>query len=385
MRTIYFECNAGASGDMIVGSLVGLLDDPYEFESMISAAGIPGTNVTIEKTQRSEIQGFKVHVTIDGDEEGHPCGHHHGRHLSDVIGIINGLHISDEAKKHACEIYRLIAESEAEVHGKPVDLVHFHEVGALDAVADVVCACLLIEKLSPGTIISSPVRTGFGQTRCAHGCIPVPAPATALLLRGVPAYAGDIEGEFTTPTGAAILKHFVSKFERMPVMVSERIGTGLGDKEFPIANVLRATLGDSEDSPSEYDEITCNLDDITPEDAAPIISILLKNGAKDAMLKTCLMKKGRIGLELTCLCWHCDLDRMIDLILSNTTTIGVRVHKCLGYAMNSRFETRHTPYGDIRMKISEGLGHTRVKPEFEDLRKAAEEHNVSIETVRKSL
>ncbi len=385
MRTIYFDCNAGASGDMIVGSLVGLLDDPHEFESMIANAGIPGTRVTIEKTQKSNIEGIKIHVTIEGDEEGHPCEHHHEHHLSDIEKLIGNLNISPEAKKNACDIYHLIAESESEIHGKSVDLVHFHEVGALDAVADVVGACILIEKLSPVRILSSPVRTGFGQVRCAHGSLPIPAPATALLLKGIPIYAGDIEGEFTTPTGAAILKHFVHKFEQMPLMVPECIGIGIGEKTFPIANILRATLGDAEGSASTYDEITCNLDDITAEDAAPLIEILLKAGAKDAMFRTCLMKKGRIGLELTCLCWHNDLERMIDLILSNTTTIGLRVHECHGYAMHSRFEVRHTPYGDIRMKISEGFGHTRIKPEFEDLRKAAEEHGVPIETVRKSL
>ncbi len=385
MRTIYFDCNAGASGDMIVGSLVGLLDDPYEFESMIAGAGIPGTKVTIEKTQKSGIGGIKIHVMVEGDEEGRPCEHHHEHHLADIEKLIGSLDISPEAKKNACAIYRLIAESESEVHGRSVDLVHFHEVGALDAVADVVGACILIEKLSPDMILSSPVRTGFGQVRCAHGFLPVPAPATALLLKGVPIYAGDIEGEFTTPTGAAILKHFVHKFERMPPMVSERIGIGLGEKVFPIANILRATLGDADRPASAYDEITCNLDDITAEDAAPVIDILLREGAKDAMFRTCLMKKGRLGLELTCLCWHSDLERMIDIIFSNTTTIGLRVHECRGYAMQSRFEVRHTPYGDIRMKISEGFGHIRIKPEFEDLRKAAEEHGVPIETLRKSL
>lgn len=385
MRTIYFECDAGASGDMIVGSLVGLLDDPYEFESMISAAEIPETKVTIEKTQNSGIGGFKIHVSVDGDEEGHACNHHHERHLSDVLEIINSLHVSDGVKKNACEIYRLIAESESEVHGRPVDLVHFHEVGALDAVADIVGACLLIEKISPEKIVSSPVRTGFGHTHCAHGDVPVPAPATALLLRGIPIYAGDIEGEFTTPTGAAILKHFVSVFEHMPLIVTERVGTGLGEKIFPIANILRAILGDSDGPAQTFDEITCNLDDITPEDAAPLIRLLLKEGAKDALFKTCLMKKGRVGLELTCLCWHNDLQRMVDLIFSNTTTIGMRVHECYGYAMRSRFEVRRTPYGDIRIKISEGFGHTRVKPEFDDLCRAAEKNGISIEMVRKSL
>ena len=203
MKTIYLQCNAGASGDMVVSALAGLLDDPREFVSMIDSAGIPGLTVALEKGEMSAIAGNRVRFFIEGEEEGHGHHHHHTP-VSDVLGLIRKLNVSDRVKEDACAIYGIIAEAEAKVHGKPVDMVHFHEVGALDAVADVVGTCMLIERLSPDHIVSSPLRTGFGEVRCAHGVLPVPAPATALLLKGVPSYAGKVNGEICTPTGAAL-------------------------------------------------------------------------------------------------------------------------------------------------------------------------------------
>lgn len=393
MRTLYLQCNAGASGDMILGALAHLLDDPEEFGRMINSAGIPGTVTDIERRETFGISGLKVHISIHGQEEGeehhhhhHHSEHHHEHHsLSNVLGVIDGLNVSDRVKKDAKEIYNLIAKAESEMHGTTVDLVHFHEVGALDAVADIVGACMLIEKLSPDTIVASPVRVGFGQVHCAHGLLPVPAPATASILKGIPIYAGDEEGEFCTPTGAAILSHFTDRFEQMPAMAFEKVGYGLGSKQFRIANMLRAYLSDDYGELPHIKEINCNIDDMTPEDLGGIIELLLDNNALDAFIAPCIMKKGRPGFALTCLCRESEMDKLAHLILENTSTIGLRVHDCERYAMTSRFETCSTPYGDIRVKVSEGFGIRKRKPEYDDLALAAAKHNVPIGKVRDSV
>lgn len=381
MRTLYLECNAGASGDMIAGALADLLDDPKDIERMIASANIPGVTARAEREEKFGISGTRVHMTIDGEEEDE---HHHHIHrtLSNVTDIIRGLKVSDRVKEDAVAIYNLIAEAESEAHGKPVDMIHFHEVGALDAVADIVGTCMMIERLGPEQIVATPVRTGFGHVRCAHGVLPVPAPATASVLKGVPSYAGDEEGEFCTPTGAAVLRHFASRFGMMPPMVFDRVGYGIGKKDFRIANFLRAFIGEAEAPMAEIDQIDCDIDDMTPEDLGGIADRLLKEGALDAFGKPCIMKKSRPGSEISCLCRTEDTERLSRYILANTSTIGVRVHRCRRYAMTSRFETCDTEYGQVRVKVSEGFDITKWKPESDDLRRLAEKNGVPVSKVR---
>ena len=384
MRMLYLECNAGASGDMMLGALAGLLDNPGELKPMLESAGIPGIRVEVEKGETFGIAGIRVRILVDGEEEGH--GHHHThRSLSNITDIIKGLDISDGARENAVAVYRLIAEAEAEAHGEPVDLVHFHEVGALDAVADIVGVCMLIEKLSVGRVIASPVRTGFGQVHCAHGMLPIPAPATASLLKGIPSYAGKEEGEFCTPTGAALLKHFASEFTNMPGMAYEKVGYGLGSKKFDIPNMLRAFIGSTGECLPAIDEIVCDIDDMVPEDLGGMVDSLIKEGALDASLKNCIMKKGRPGFELTCLCRKEDTERLSVYILAHTSTRGVRVSGAERYEMLYRFEEIDTEYGKVRVKVSEGFGIRKQKPEFEDIKKAAEAHGVSLNEVRRAV
>ena len=225
---------------MVLGSLTDLLKDPFEFKQMIECAGIPGITAEVTVDDQSSVAGIRVHIMVDGIEEGskEESGHHDHHALKDVISIIGGLNVSDMVKSDAAQIYRIIAEAESNVHGKPVNEVHFHEVGALDAIADIVGVCMLIEKLAPEQIIASPLRTGFGTVSCAHGILPVPAPATAYILQGMPVYAGDEEGEFTTPTGAAIIKHFAEAYGQMPLMKFDDVGYGLGRKSFKTANMV---------------------------------------------------------------------------------------------------------------------------------------------------
>ncbi len=383
MKVLYLECNAGASGDMVLGALSDLLDDPREFTRMMESAGIPHVKTVLEDADVFGIAGIRAHIAVDGVEEGHGDHHHHEHHtLSNIIGVIEGLNVSGKVKKDAAAIYKVIAEAEAEAHGQHVDLIHFHEVGALDAVADIVGACMLFEALAPEKVIASPVRTGFGQVRCAHGLLPVPAPATASILKGVPCYAGDEEGEFCTPTGAAILKHFADGFSSMPTLAFDKVGIGLGSKQFRTANMLRAFLGSTDSDLPVIDEITCNIDDMTSEDIGGVIELLLSSGALDAFIRPCIMKKGRPGFELTCLTRKSDTEDIAMIILAHTSTIGLRIHEAKRYAMSSHFETYRTDFGDVRIKVSEGFGLRKWKPEYNDLVKAADSNGVTISEVR---
>ncbi len=386
MKTLYLECNAGASGDMILGALSDLLYDPKDAKRIIESAGIPDVEVIVESGEKNHITGTRVRIIAKGQEEGVNEHHNHThRTLSEVIGIIDGLKLSDEVRNNAKEIYTRIAEAESKVHGTSVGEVHFHEVGMLDAIADVVGTCMLIEKISPDYIVSSPLRTGFGYVHCAHGELPIPAPATALLLKGVESYSGDIEGEFTTPTGAALIGFFAEEFGQRPKMSIDDIGVGIGHHDFQIPNIVRAFVGESEEKLFEIYEINCNIDDMTPEDLGHMVDMLLEEGAADATITPIIMKKGRPGHRLTCLCREADKDRLSKLILSNTSTIGLRLWKAERYEMSSHIEVCHTEYGDVRIKVSEGYGIRKWKPEHDDLVKLASENDVSIGKVRESI
>ena len=383
MKVLYLECNAGVSGDMLLGALSNLLEDPKEFEKMIASAGIPDVEAIVEKGEKSHISGTRVKIIAAGQEEGDFHDHNiQHRTLQDVLDIIKGLNVSDWVKEHATAIYKDIAEAESKVHGESVAEIHFHEVGMLDAIADIVGNCMLMERLAPEYIVSSELRTGYGNVECAHGLLPIPAPATALLLRGLPSYAGDLEGEFTTPTGAAIIRHFAVDYGQRPKMVIDEIGVGLGSKDFSIPNIIRAFIGESDNKLFEIYEINCNIDDMTPEDLGSMIDMLLEQGALDATISQTIMKKGRPGQRLTCLCRQDDKERLAKLILENTSTIGLRIWKAERFEMASHMEVCHTQYGDIRVKVSEGYGIRKWKPEHDDLLKAAEAHGVTVRDVR---
>ena len=386
MRTLYLECGAGASGDMILGALADLLDDPKEAKTIIESAGIPDVEITIERSEKNHIGGTRVRVIAKGQEEGvGEHSNHTHRKLSDVMGIIDILSVSDDVKKNAKDIYSNIARAESEVHGESVGEVHFHEVGMLDAIADIVGTCMLIEKLSPDYIVASPLRTGFGYVKCAHGKLPIPAPATAILLKGVESYSGDLEGEFTTPTGAALIGFFAEEYGQRPRMSIGGIGVGIGHHDHPIPNIIRAFIGESQEKLFDIFEINCNIDDMTPEDLGQMVDMLLEEGASDATITPIIMKKGRPGHRLTCLCREADKDRLSRLILANTSTIGLRVWKAERYEMFSHLEICRTQYGDVRIKVSEGYGIRKWKPEHDDLVKLASENGVTVGAVRDSV
>ena len=376
MRTLYLDCGMGAAGDMLTAALLELLPDRDAFVEELNALGIPGVGFSAEKCEKCGILGTHMAVTVYGEEESdHP--HHHG-HLGDIRGIVSSLPIPTMVKLDILSVYEEIAQAESHVHGVPVEQIHFHEVGTMDAIADVTAVCLLLHRLAPDKIIVSPVHVGSGQVRCAHGILPVPAPATAYLLRGIPIYGGSIAGELCTPTGAALIKHFATEFGEMPVMTVSAIGYGMGKKEFPRANCVRALLGESEDPADEIVELRCNVDDMTGEAIGFALEQLLGSGALDAFTVPIGMKKSRPGVLITVLCREDRKDTMIRLLLKHTTTLGVREFPSQRYTLNRTVETVDTPYGPIRKKVSSGYGVRREKYEYEDLSKIAREQGLSI-------
>lgn len=384
MRTLYLDCGMGAAGDMLTAALLELLPEREAFLAELNGLGIPGVEFSTEKCEKCGISGTHMSVKIHGREEGEAHSHTHGT-MRDIRAIVEGLPISTMVKLDILSVYEEIAQAESHVHGVPVSQVHFHEVGTLDAVADVTAVCLLLHRLAPDQILASPVHVGSGTVKCAHGILPVPAPATAWLLRGIPMYGGEISGELCTPTGAALLRHFVTDFGNQPTMRVESIGYGMGKKDFPRVNCLRVMLGQTEEAGDEIAELCCNLDDMTGEDIGFAMETLLAAGALDVFTAPIGMKKSRPGVLLTVLCRPAEQETMAKLLLANTTTLGVRV------GMRSRFTLRRsekeiqTHYGSVRRKSSRGFGVSREKWEYEDLAKIAGMTGKSLAEVRKML
>ena len=301
------------------------------------------------------------HAHEHGDD-GHT--HHHHSSLHDIEHIVCGhLNIPDQVKQDVMAVYGLIAEAESHAHGVPVTEIHFHEVGTMDAIADITAVCLLMNKIAPDQVIVSPVHVGSGHVHCAHGILPVPAPATAYILNGVPMYGGAVKGELCTPTGAALLKHFATRFGDMPVMRTEAIGYGMGKKDFEQANCIRAMLGETEDAGDSVLQLECNVDDMTAEELGFAMEAILAAGALEVYTVAAGMKKSRPGTILCVLCHEDAKETLVRVIFRNTTTIGVREHRCSRYTLKRSFETVQTPYGDVQKKLSSGYGVTREKYE----------------------
>ena len=299
--------------------------------------------------------------------------------------MIDSLDVSAQVKADAKAVYALIAQAESTVHGRPVTEIHFHEVGTLDAVTDVVGVCLLMEMIAPDQVLASPVHTGSGHVHCAHGILPVPAPATALILQGIPSYGGKVAGELCTPTGAALLKHFVSRFGDRPVMTAGAIGYGMGKKDFEQANCVRAFLGESEGERETITRLECNLDDMTGEDIGYAMEQLFAAGARDVYTQPIGMKKSRPGILLSVICMPADADRLAAVSMKNTSTLGIRRQEMSRYTLRREVKTVHTPYGNVRVKYARGMGAERIKPEYEDIAALAREHGVSADTIRKAV
>ncbi len=450
MKVLYLDCSMGAAGDMLSAALLELLPECERgsFVNRLNHLGLPGVTFRAEPAEKCGIVGTHMKVLVCGvaeesaDYEGaynpdsssglgecvpghshgqgekrfrehddevpddhgdharhhthqhdHRHAHHYERHsLHGIEQIVSHLDAPEAVKEDVLAVYGLIAQAESHAHGRPVEEVHFHEVGSMDAVADVTAVCLLLRELAPDRIVASPVHVGSGQVHCAHGVLPVPAPATAWLLQGVPSYGGQIRGELCTPTGAALLRHFVCEFGSQPLMCVDRIGYGCGQKDFEAANCVRALLG-SEVSNSAVGEGTaahgcddvlelrCNVDDMTPEAIGFALEELLAAGALDAFTIPVGMKKSRPGTLLTCICHADQREQMVRLLFLHATTLGVRETLCHRYTLDRSVETVQTEYGPVRVKVASGWGVHREKPEYEDLARIVRQQGLSLSQV----
>lgn len=389
MRALFLDCGMGAAGDMLTAALLELFPDPDAILEELNAIGIPHVKYSRSDALKCGITGTHVSVQIDGfPEESHPHIHdeerHHSHHsLADIEAIVRALCISDKIQNDILAVYRLIAEAESRVHGRPVSEVHFHEVGALDAIADVTAVCVLMERLAPDQIVASPVHVGSGTVRCAHGILPVPAPATALILEGIPVYGGEISGELCTPTGAALLRHFVHSFGKMPVMRITKIGYGMGTKDFQQANCVRAMLSDSvQNNMDTMLELSVNIDDMTAEQIGFAAERLFEAGAVEVYTIPIGMKKSRPGTLLRAICPIRKRESVVRTFFQHTSTLGVREVDTRRYVLNRHVEEHCTSLGSVHLKRAEGYGVTREKIEYDDLAQIARKHGVSIGTAK---
>ena len=411
MKTLYLDCSMGAAGDMLTAALLELLPDQEVFLEKLNALCIPGVRFQRETSVKCGITGTHISVTVHGEEEesqdhhahdhshdhehshehehNHDHEHEHSHHhssLHDIEHIVRGhLSVSEKVKDDVMAVYQQIAEAESRAHGVDVTQIHFHEVGTLDAIADITAVCMLMEELAPDEVIVSPVHVGSGQVRCAHGILPVPAPATAYILRDVPIYGGSVRGELCTPTGAALLKHFATRFGDMPVMRTKAIGYGMGKKDFEAANCVRAMLGESGKNDDAVVELSCNVDDMTAEALGFAMEALFAAGALEVYTVPIGMKKSRPGTLLCVMCHESERETMLQLVFRHTSTLGVREQVSKRYTLTRTTETIETPNGTVRKKISEGYGVTRAKYEYEDIAGIARKKGISLADVLHSI
>ena len=403
MKILYLDCGMGAAGDMLSAALLELIPDQDRFIEDVNKIGIPGVCIETEKTEKCGIKGTHIHAKVNGCEEvsqdhcedDHDREHddedhdqddhdHDHRNMRDIEEIVEHLNVPTKVRTDIINVYKIIAAAESSVHGVPVSEIHFHEVGAMDAIADIAMVCMLMDMISPEKVISSPIHVGSGHVHCAHGVLPVPAPATALILKDVPIYGGEIKGELCTPTGAALLKYFADEFGDMPVMRSSAIGYGLGQKDFERANLVRSILGEADaHSENTIVELSCNVDDMTAEKIGFAMERFYEAGAVDVYTIPVGMKKSRPGQLITVMCHEADREKMICAVFKYTSTIGIRENISKRYILDRQMIDEDTPVGKIRKKASTGYGITREKYEYEDIAKAAVERGTSISEIER--
>lgn len=391
MKTLFIECNMGAAGDMLMSALSEICPNSSRFIERLNNIGIPGIKVEKHSSVKCGITGTHIKVFVDGIEEteeihehNHKNNHVHSHMgIYEIENIINNLNVSDSIKKSAISVYKLIAEAESKAHGREVEHIHFHEVGTMDAVCDIVGFCMLIEEIGAEEIIVSSINVGKGQVKCAHGTLPVPAPATAYILKNVPIYSNEINGELCTPTGAALLKYFAKKFSNMPLMKIQKIGYGMGTKDFETVNCVRAILGETEDKNIDtVTELCFNIDDMTGEQIGYALGEITEAGALDIFTTAINMKKNRPAVMITCLCRETEKDNILNAIFKHTSTIGVRENICKRYILKKEKTELKTNYGKINAKKSTGYGTEKIKAEYEDLAKIAKKNNISIMDIK---
>jgi uncharacterized protein (TIGR00299 family) protein len=374
MRALYFDCFAGVSGDMIIGALIDLGLDLQSLNSRLDSLGLHGYTLRAERVKRAGLAASKFNVDVSPGPQPH-------RTLVSITDVITNSELSDQVKQRSVAVFERLAEAEARVHGVSRDEVHFHEVGALDSIIDIVGAMVGFELLGIDRFYSSAICTGFGHVETAHGRLPVPAPATAELLKGVPAYGGEIQSELATPTGVAILTSLCESFGPMPPLTIEQTGYGAGSRDPERSpNVLRLFVGTLEESPPvDIVVLETNIDDMNPQAYEFVMERAFALGALDVYLTQAQMKKNRPGVLLTALCRRQDFDAISTMLLADTTSLGLRYYNAKRRVLERRVETVETEYGPVRVKVAlDGARALHFQPEYEDCVRVAAARGVPL-------
>ncbi|WP_055669348.1 nickel pincer cofactor biosynthesis protein LarC [Desnuesiella massiliensis] len=382
MRILYYDCFSGISGDMNIGALLDLGVDQKYFVEELNKLGLEDEfDITVEKNNKKGISGTKFNVILKQQRHHqHEEDHHHHRNLRDIEDIINKSSLKDSVKKLSLEIFYQVAKAEAKVHGEDIYKIHFHEVGAIDSIVDIVGAAIGFDYLKIDKVICSPVEVGYGFVKCAHGILPVPAPATAEILKDIPILAKNVPFEATTPTGAAIIKTLCSNFTYGKNFKVNKVGYGLGTKEGEkVPNVLRVFLGEAcvEHNEEEY-VIECNIDDMSGEIYEILMDKLLANGALDVYFTPIIMKKSRPATKVTLICNEANCNELEEVLFKNTTTLGIRKIKIERKKLERHSKVLNTEYGEIRIKVGTYNGEEiKIKPEYEDCKNICETYGIT--------
>ena len=381
MKTLYFDCFAGASGDMILGAMVGAGVDPNVLSQQLALLNVQGFDVSFETVDRAGLSA--THAIVRTAHE------HKHRHLNDILTIISNAALPNGVKERAIKIFTRLGEAEARVHNQPIEKVHFHEVGALDAIVDVVGAAICFELLGIERFVSSPLHVGSGVVEMEHGRFPIPPPAVAELLKGVPLYSTDIKGELLTPTGAAIITTVSEQYGAMPSMQCESIGYGAGTREYEnFPNALRVFVGDTEPAESQIERllmIETNIDDLSPQVLGHVMDRAFELGALDCYFTSVQMKKNRPGVLLSILSKPDSKQQLLRLLFSETTTLGVRMYEVERRALERSVVRVETQYGPIDVKVARLNGQVvNEMPEFEQCRRIAREGGVPLKRVEEA-
>ncbi|MEM7017502.1 MAG: nickel pincer cofactor biosynthesis protein LarC [Pseudomonadota bacterium] len=405
MKALFYHCNCGISGDMNLAALIDIgVPEAFLSAELSKLSMDQEFRLVVTRAEKMGIWGTRVEVVLGhshdhhhhSHEHEHEHHHHHAPHRTyrDICQIIDDSPYNESIKATTHAVFKSIGEAEAKIHGKSLEDIHFHEVGATDSIVDIFGAAIALDYLNVSTVLCAPVELGGGHVKCAHGVFPVPAPATAEILSGVPCRFGTVDGEATTPTGAAILKSTVNKFEPKHGFAPEKIGYGIGHRDFGIPNVLRVMLGDYQATAQQdlqlpqapHYEIVTNIDDMSPEAFEPLLDCLFDAGASDVFLTPIIMKKSRLAQMVTVLCKADDRERLTDVLLENSSTIGVRIHPVYKQILPRSLKTITTSYGEVNVKIVNlPNGENRWKVEHDHVVRIAREQGLAYREVRAAI
>lgn len=381
MKVLFYDCFSGISGDMNLGAMIDLGIEKEFLTAELNKLNVNGWELDIKKDQRHGIYGTRLTVNISSEDKAH-------RKLSDIKEILDNSTLDEAIKETSLKIFTTLAKAEAKVHNTTIDKIHFHEVGAVDSIIDIIGAAICYQKLEVDRVIAGRLELGSGFVNCAHGTLPVPAPATSEILHNIPVSTGGVDFEATTPTGAAIIKCLSDEYGNLENLRILKSGYGIGQKVNPARpNILRVYLGELEKSPANnHDSIMmeCNIDDMNPEWYDEVVSKLLSAGASDVFLTQVIMKQGRPGVKMSILSRPDNIENLKDIIFSDTTTLGIRYYPVGKYALEREYKKVGTPYGDVTVKLAyHNKKLVSVKPEHSECLEIARNEGISLKEITK--